>query len=46
MADELADQHDSLDEELEQYMEDDEPGWFQEFLSEQVRRSPWWAISL
>jgi len=46
MADKGVEQHDSLDEELEQYMEDDEPGWFQEFLSEQVRRSPWWAISL
>ena len=45
----MADRHDDydpgLDDELEQYIEDEEPGWFHEFLTDQVRRSPWWAIS-
>ena len=34
-----------LDDELEQYLTDDESGWAREFFMAQVRRSPWWAIS-
>ena len=34
-----------LDDELEQYLTDDESGWAREFVMAQVRRSPWWAIS-
>ena len=34
-----------VDEDLEQYMEEEQPGWLEEFVSEQARRSPWWTIS-
>ena len=30
---------------LDQYLEEGKPSWWHEFLSEQVRRAPWWTIS-
>ena len=46
MADRYSEEHDpELDEELEQYMDEGEPSWFSQFLTEQARRAPWWTIS-
>jgi hypothetical protein len=35
----------ALDQELEQYIEEEAPSKFDEFMQAQMRRAPWWAIS-
>ena len=37
--------YDDLDQELEEYIDDEEQTWWQEFVAEQLRRLPWWTIS-
>jgi len=42
----MAREVDDFESDLDQYIEDEEPGWLSEFVTEQVRRAPWWTISL
>ncbi|MFP4056828.1 MAG: prenyltransferase/squalene oxidase repeat-containing protein [Candidatus Brocadiia bacterium] len=42
MSDEFVEPQES---ELDQYLEEEEPSWWSEFLADQVRRAPWWTIS-
>jgi hypothetical protein len=42
----MATEFDDFESDLDQYIEDEEPGWLHEFVAEQVRRAPWWTISL
>jgi len=41
----MADDELHEESELDQYIDEGEPGWWSEFASEQVRRAPWWTIS-
>ena len=43
MAEELSQQPEPS---LDQYLTPDEPSWGRRFVAEQVRRAPWWTISL
>ena len=37
--------HDELEEELDEYLDDEEPTWKDELLADVQRRLPWWTIS-
>jgi len=34
-----------LEADLEEYMDEEEPTWWNEFVAEQTKRLPWWTIS-